>query len=54
MADTSPRQAFSAALDTLVAQVQHDRSVLAALRCGSLANESARTRQRVTLGPMRG
>jgi uncharacterized protein len=40
MADTSLRQAFSAALDALVAQVQQDRSILAALLCGSLSHDT--------------
>lgn len=40
MADTSPRQAFGKALDTLVAQVQQDRSILAALLCGSLSHDT--------------
>jgi predicted nucleotidyltransferase len=40
MVDQSARQAFTAALDTLVAQIQQDRSVLAALLCGSLAHDT--------------
>lgn len=40
MADTSPRQAFRKALDALVAQVQQDRSILAALLCGSLSHDT--------------
>jgi uncharacterized protein len=40
MAETSPRKAFTAALDALVAQVQQDRSILAALLCGSLAHDT--------------
>jgi uncharacterized protein len=40
MADQSPRQAFTAALDALVVQVQKDRSILAALLCGSLSHDT--------------
>ena len=40
MADHSARQAFTAALDTLVAQVRQDRSILAALLCGSLSHDT--------------
>jgi hypothetical protein len=40
MVDQSARQAFTAALDTLLAQLQQDRSVLAALLCGSLAHDT--------------
>ncbi len=40
MVDQSARQAFTAALDTLVAHIQQDRSVLAALLCGSLAHDT--------------
>jgi hypothetical protein len=40
MVDESPRQAFTAALDALVEQVRQDRSILAALLCGSLAHDT--------------
>ena len=40
MADHSARLAFTAALDSLVAQVRQDRSILAALLCGSLAHDT--------------
>ena len=40
MVDESARQAFTAALDTLVAHIKQDRSVLAALLCGSLAHDT--------------
>ena len=40
MAQPSARQAFTAALDALVAQVRHDRSILAALLCGSLSHDT--------------
>jgi uncharacterized protein len=40
MVDPSVRQAFSAALDTLVGQVRQDRSILAALLCGSLSHDT--------------
>jgi hypothetical protein len=36
----SVRDRFTTALDALVAQVKHDRSVLAALLCGSLAHDA--------------
>ncbi len=40
MVDHSARQAFTAALETLVARVRQDRSILAALLCGSLAHDT--------------
>jgi hypothetical protein len=40
MVHQSARQAFTAALDTLVAQVRQDRSILAALLCGSLSHDT--------------
>jgi hypothetical protein len=40
MVDQSARQAFAAALETLLAQVQKDRSILAALLCGSLSHDT--------------
>ena len=36
----SPREAFSAALDTLVGQIRQDRSILAAILCGSLSHDT--------------
>jgi hypothetical protein len=40
MAQQSVRQTFIAALDALVAQVKEDRSILAALLCGSLSHDT--------------
>lgn len=40
MAPQSARDTFTAALDTLVAQVRQDRSILAALLCGSLSHDT--------------
>ena len=40
MADHSARQTFTAALDTLVAEVRQDHSILATLLCGSLAHDT--------------
>jgi len=40
MVHQSTRQAFTAALDTLVTHVQQDRSILAALLCGSLSHDT--------------
>jgi hypothetical protein len=40
MAHPSARQAFTAALDILVGQVQQDRSILAAILCGSLSHDT--------------
>ena len=40
MGDRSIRQAFTEALDALVAQVKEDRSVLAAILCGSLSHDT--------------
>jgi hypothetical protein len=40
MAHPSARPAFTAALDTLVGQVQQDRTILAALLCGSLSHDT--------------
>jgi hypothetical protein len=40
MVHQSTRQTFTEALDTLVEQVRQDRSVLAALLCGSLAHDA--------------
>ena len=39
--DTDPvRRKFMAALDALVEQVQEDRSILAAILCGSLSHDT--------------
>jgi hypothetical protein len=40
MADRDPRRTFMAAVDALVAQVRHDKSILAAILCGSLAHDT--------------
>jgi predicted nucleotidyltransferase len=40
MGDGSIQQKFNAALDTLVEQVKEDRSVLAAILCGSLSHDT--------------
>jgi hypothetical protein len=37
---TPVQQKFAAALDALIAQVKHDRSILAALLCGSLSHDT--------------
>src|SRR3954466_12600963 len=39
MPHDSTRQAFTAALDALVEQVRRDRSILAAVLCGSLSHD---------------
>jgi hypothetical protein len=47
---TSPaRDAFSAALEALVAQIQLDRSILAVLLCGSLAHDTVWERSDIDL-----
>ena len=40
MAQQSTRQAFTAVLDSLVAQVRKDRSILAVILCGSLSHDT--------------
>ena len=40
MSQTPVRQRFVAALDALLADVRHDRSVLAAIICGSLSHDT--------------
>ncbi len=40
MAEDSVRQKFMAALDALVGEVRADRSVLAAILCGSLSHDT--------------
>jgi hypothetical protein len=42
-------QVFAAALDALVAQVRHDRSVLAAILCGSLSHDTVWARSDIDL-----
>jgi hypothetical protein len=49
MVHQSVRQAFTAALDTLVAQVHQDRSILAALLCGSLSHDTVWTKSDIDL-----
>src|SRR5258705_2247879 len=49
MGDYSTRQAFTAALDTLVEQVQQDRSILAELLCGSLSHDTVWAKSDVDL-----
>jgi hypothetical protein len=40
MPHDSVRQTFTAALDALVAEIRHDRAVLAAILCGSLSHDT--------------
>jgi hypothetical protein len=40
MGHDSVRQTFAAALDALVERIKHDRSILAALLCGSLSHDT--------------
>ena len=40
MTDNAIHRTFTAALDTLVAQLKQDRSVLAVLLCGSLSHDT--------------
>jgi uncharacterized protein len=49
MVHQSARQAFTAALDTLVGRVQQDRSVLAAILCGSLSHDTVWARSDIDL-----
>ena len=49
MGDTSIRQLFTQALDALVAQVKEDRSVLAAILCGSLSHDTVWARSDIDL-----
>ena len=49
MADERVEQRFTAALDALVAQVRQDRSVLAAMLCGSLAHDTVWARSDIDL-----
>ena len=45
----SPQRHFQAALDTLVEQVKQDRSILAALLCGSLSHDTVWERSDIDL-----
>src|SRR3954470_5184567 len=38
--ERQPQQEFTAALDALIAQVKDDRSILAAMLCGSLSHDT--------------
>jgi hypothetical protein len=49
MSEPSVPQAFAAALDGLVRQVEHDSSVLAAILCGSLAHDTVWARSDIDL-----
>ena len=49
MKDEGVGQRFTAALDALVAQVRQDRSVLAAMLCGSLAHDTVWARSDIDL-----
>ncbi len=49
MAHAHPSQQFTAALDALVAQVKTDRSILAALLCGSLSHDTVWARSDIDL-----
>jgi predicted nucleotidyltransferase len=49
METESVRQKFTAALDTLVEQVKDDRSILAALLCGSLSHDTVWVRSDIDL-----
>src|SRR5918993_2619498 len=49
MEDTSVRQDFTVALDALVEQVRDDRSVLAAILCGSLSHDTVWSRSDIDL-----
>jgi len=48
-AGSSVRAAFQAALDALVEEITHDRSVLAAILCGSLSHDTVWTRSDIDL-----
>jgi Polymerase beta, Nucleotidyltransferase len=49
MTDQATRRRFTAALDALIAQVQQDRSVLAAILCGSLSHDTVWARSDIDL-----
>ena len=44
------KQTFTAALDTLVAQIRSDRSILAAILCGSLSHDTVWAKSDIDLG----
>src|SRR5947199_1775088 len=46
---TTVQQKFSAALDALVDQIKRDRSILAALLCGSLSHDTVWARSDIDL-----
>src|SRR4051812_7951407 len=50
MGNESIQQKFTAALDALVAQVQADRSILAAILCGSLSHDTVWAKSDIDLG----
>jgi hypothetical protein len=49
MTEPSVPQAFAAALDALIRQVQQDRSILAAILCGSMAHDTVWARSDIDL-----
>ena len=49
MSDDSVRQAFTAALDTLVEDIKHDRAILAAILCGSLSHDTVWSKSDIDL-----
>jgi predicted nucleotidyltransferase len=49
MSETSVPQAFTAALDALVADIRQDSSILAAILCGSLAHDTVWARSDIDL-----
>jgi predicted nucleotidyltransferase len=49
MSDTSIRQTFQLALDALVEQIREDRSILAAVLCGSLSHDTVWAKSDVDL-----
>ena len=49
MTEPSVPQAFAAALDALIAQVRKDKSILAAILCGSLAHDTVWARSDIDL-----
>src|SRR5262245_54594977 len=49
MTDPSIQQRFAAALDALIADVKKDRSILAAVLCGSLSHDTVWARSDIDL-----
>lgn len=49
MEDKTVQQAFNEALDALIEQIKHDRSVLAALLCGSLSYDTVWSKSDIDL-----